>query len=125
MKVLTSIGMEFFEELKKCQVDGPVFAANAGLKICLDLFDQLTDSELILSPQTAYMKYTDLDKAFYFNPNQLLLELRMESMPLTRKIWDSEYAEQASNEVIRKLAAILKHTLQGENEDGVIARAED
>ena len=125
MKQLTNIGMEFFEELKKCQVDGSVFAANAGLKICLDLFDQLTNNELIQSQQTTYMRYTDLDKPFYFNPNHLLLEMRMECMPLVRNIWDSEYAEQASNEVVGKLAAILKHTLRGENEEGVIARAED
>jgi len=125
MKLLTNIGTEFFEELKKCQVDGPVFAANAGLKICLDLFDQVTNNELIQSQQTTYMRYTDLDKPFYFNPNQLLLEMRMESMRLTRNIWDSEYAEQASNEVVGKLAAILKHTLRGENEEGVITRAED
>ncbi|KAK5944172.1 E3 ubiquitin-protein ligase tom1 [Knufia obscura] len=125
MQILTNIGAKFFEELKKCQVDGPVFAANAGLKICLDLFDQLTNNELIQSQQTTYMKYTELDKPFYFNPNQLLLELRMESMHLTRNIWDSEYAEQASDEVVRKLASILKHTLKGENEDGALARAED
>ena len=126
LKTLNAIGTEFFDELKLCQVDKPVvFAANAGLKICLELLDDLTRNELISSQQTSYMKNTDKDRPFYFNPNQLLLELRMESLPLARRIWDSEYAEQASADVIRRLAAILAHTLKGENEENVIARPED
>ncbi|KAK5101811.1 E3 ubiquitin-protein ligase tom1 [Lithohypha guttulata] len=126
LRNLDAIGTAFYEELKLCQVDkAVVFAANAGLKICLELLEDLTRHDLIQSTQTGYMKNTDRERPFYFNPNQLLLELRMESMPLTRRIWDSEYAEQASPDVIRRLAAILKHTLQGDNEENVVIRAED
>lgn len=126
MGVLTEIGKEFVQELSKCKFDKPlVFAANAGLKICLEILEDTTRSELVGLPQATYMKNVDPNRPFLFNPNQLLLELRSESLKLAREIWDSEYAEQASADVVRRLAAILKHTLQGDNEDGVIATADD
>lgn len=126
MNLLSDIGREFFKELAKCKVDKPVvFAANAGLKICLEIFEDTTRSELVTLPQASYMKNDYMDRPFYFNPNQLLLEVRMESLSLTREIWDSEYAEQASADVVRRLASILKHTLHGDNEDSVAATADE
>lgn len=122
---LTKIGTEFFDELKLCQVAKPVFAANVGLKICLELFDDLTHAEMVSSQQTAYLKNIDATRPYYFNPSQLLLEIRMECLKLTRCIWDSDYAEQASNDVIRRLIAVLKHTLEGVHEEHAILRNED
>lgn len=87
---LTKIGTEFFDELKSCQMSQTMFSANAGLKICLDIFDDLISSKHIVdSNQATFLRNTDPSKQFYFNPSQLLLELRLESLPLTRKIWDS------------------------------------
>lgn len=125
IKILTAIGTEFFDELKSCQVAQPVFAANAGLKICLELLDDFSHNDIVSSMQATYMKNLDNGRPFFFNPNQLLLELRMESLPLTRTIWDSEYAEQASSDVVRRLVAVLKHTLNGQNEDGVARTPDD
>lgn len=122
---LTKIGTEFFVELKACQVAKPVFAANVGLKICLELFDDLTHPEIVTSAQAGYMKNTDVTRPYYFNPSQLLLETRMECLKLTRRIWDSDYAEQASNDVIRRLIRVLRHTFEGQHEDQAVQRIED
>lgn len=125
LRELTKIGAEFFGELQACRVAKPVFAANAGLKICLELFDDLTHSDLVSSAQTTYLRNLDPTRPYYFNPSQLLLEVRMECLRLTRRIWDSEYAEQASNDVIRRLIAVLQHTLEGQHEEQAISSASD
>nr|KAK5448968.1 E3 ubiquitin-protein ligase tom1 [Exophiala xenobiotica] len=117
IKSLTSIGTDFFDQLKSCKVDHSMFAANTGLKICLDILDEFTNSKSIMeSAQSTAMKVTDPTKQIWFIPAQVLVNLRMEALPLTRLIWDSDYADQASRDVVQKLISILKHVLLGDHE---------
>ncbi|OQV02758.1 hypothetical protein CLAIMM_07901 [Cladophialophora immunda] len=117
VKTLTEIGTEFFDKLKSCKVEHAIFSANTGLKICLDILEEFTDSKCIIeSAQSNNMKTVDPMRQCYFVPAQILLNLRMEALPLTRLIWASEYADQASKDVVQKLVSILKHVFTGDNE---------
>ena len=116
-QLLSKIGTEFFDKLKSCKVEHAIFTANTGLKICLDILDDFTDSKCIMdSAQSNHMKNTEPSRPYYFVPAQALLNLRMEALPLTRLIWESEYADQASKNVVQKLVSILKHVLNGDYE---------
>lgn len=118
---LRDIGAEFFSELKQCKVEQRTFAANTGLKTCLDIFDILTSAKSVVgAPQSMHMKSHDPGKAHYFVPAQALLEFRMEALPLVRDIWSSDYADQASRDVVHKLVSILKHVLQGDSEEDAV-----
>jgi E3 ubiquitin-protein ligase HUWE1 len=123
VQALAKIGDEFFEKLKSCKVEHAIFTANTGLKICLDILSDFTDTQNIMnSAQSKIMANADVTKAFYFVPGQVLLNLRMEALPLTRRIWESEYADQASKDVVQKLVSILKHALTGDAEDQAIQK---
>ena len=120
---LVDIGTEFFNELRQCKVEKSMFAANAGLKICLDILDELTNPKTITeSQQASSFKNQDPSKPFYFVPSQVLLEIRMQALPLARLIWDSDYADQASKDVVQRLISILKNVLSGEYENEAIQR---
>ncbi|OAL25613.1 hypothetical protein AYO20_10388 [Fonsecaea nubica] len=117
IKTLTEIGTEFFDKLKSCKVEHAIFSANTGLKICLDILEVFTDSKCIMeSAQSNNMKTIDPSRQYYFVPAQVLLNLRMEALPLARLIWASEYADQASKDVVQKLISILKHVFTGDHE---------
>ncbi|KIX02120.1 uncharacterized protein Z518_08059 [Rhinocladiella mackenziei CBS 650.93] len=121
IKTLTSIGTEFFDKLKSCKVEHSIFQANAGLKICLDMLDEFSNSRSIMeSAQSTSMKNTDPTRQYYFVPAQVLLNLRMEALPLTLLIWESDYADQASKDVVQKLVSILKHVLTGDHESEAV-----
>ena len=122
LRLLKSIGEEFFDELKSCEVSDDIFpsmaTANSGLKVTLDIFEHLTSAKCVVeSAQSSLLKNQDRTKPPYFVPAQFLLELRMEALPLSRMIWESNYADQASEAVIEKLVAILRHVLSGEQEE--------
>ena len=120
---LVKIGTEFFNELRQCKVEKSMFAANAGLKICLDILDELTSPKTITeSQQASSFKNPDPSKPFYFVPAQVLLEIRMQALPLARLIWDSDYADQASKDVVQRLISIFKNILSGEYEGEAIQR---
>ena len=119
--LLTQIGTAFFEQLKRCEVHhGTIHVmtrANCGLKICLEILDGFTSSLCVTEAQQSVMlKSNDHNRPFYFQPAQLLLELRMEALPLTRLIWNSEYADQASQSIVERLILILKHVMNGDGE---------
>ncbi|OAL27155.1 hypothetical protein AYO22_03786 [Fonsecaea multimorphosa] len=117
VKTLTEIGTDFFDKLKSCKVEHAIFSANTGLKICLDILEEFTDSKCIIeSAQSNNMKTVDPGRQCYFVPAQVLLNLRMEALPLTRLIWASEYADQASKDLVQKLVSILKHVFVGDHE---------
>ncbi|KIW96308.1 uncharacterized protein Z519_03377 [Cladophialophora bantiana CBS 173.52] len=117
IKILTEIGTEFFEKLKSCKVEHAELSANTGLKICLDILEEFTDSKCIIeSAQSNNMKTPDPLRQCHFLPAQVLLNLRMEALPLTQLIWASDYADQASKDVVQKLVSILKHVFTGDHE---------
>ena len=130
LRLLKSIGEEFFDELKSCEVSDDVFpsiaTANSGLKVTLDIFEHLTSAKSVVeSAQSTLLKNQDRTKPPYFVPAQFLLELRMETLPLSRMIWESDYADQASEAVIEKLVAILRHILSGEQEEDAHKERQD
>ncbi|KAJ9608131.1 E3 ubiquitin-protein ligase tom1 [Cladophialophora chaetospira] len=121
VQILNKIGKEFFEKLKSCKVEQAIFSANTGLKICLDILGDFTETKCIIdSAQSNNMKNVDPSRPYYFIPGQALLNLRMEALPLTRLIWESEYADQASKDVVQKLISILKHVMSGDNEEEAV-----
>lgn len=121
IKTLSNIGTEFFDKLKSCKVEHSIFSANTGLKICLDILKEFTDSRSIMeSAQSNSMKSTDPSRQYFFVPAQVLLSLRIEALQLTRLVWESEYADQASKDVVQKLVSILKHVLTGDHENEAV-----
>lgn len=121
VKCLRAIAEEFFNDLKNGKLELRAFAANTGLKICLDIFDIFACAKVIVgAPQSSHMKNVDPSKPFYFVPSQALLEFRMEILPLVRAIWTSDYVDQASRDVVFKIISILKHVLQGDSEEEAV-----
>lgn len=121
LELLTRIGEEFFDELKSCEIGQASFSANSGLKLCLEILDDMTNTKCIMeSSQCSNMRNSDPGRPFYFVPAQALLELRMAALPLVRRIWESDYADQASNDIVQKLISVLKHVLSGDQENDAI-----
>ncbi|KAK5053102.1 hypothetical protein LTR84_002076 [Exophiala bonariae] len=121
LKILSKIGTDFYDQLKACKLEHSTLSANTGLKICLDILDEFTSAKSIMdSAQSVNMRNADPSKALYFVPAQVLLNLRMEALPMTQLIWESDYADQASRDVVQKLVSILKHILTGDHEHEAI-----
>jgi E3 ubiquitin-protein ligase HUWE1 len=119
--VLQRIGERFFQDLK-CSPVSPttmevMSAANSGLKSITSMFEHLTSAKGVVEcSQSNALKSSDRSKPHHFNPAQFLLELRLETLPFVRAVWDSSYADQASRAVLEKLIAILRHVLNGDQE---------
>ncbi|RMZ82489.1 hypothetical protein DV737_g2008, partial [Chaetothyriales sp. CBS 132003] len=73
-------------------------------------------THIVDSHQASVLKSADPSKPFYFVPQQLLLDLRIEGLPLARAIWDSDYADQAPPDLVQKVISILKNVLTGDKE---------
>ncbi|KAF7512007.1 hypothetical protein GJ744_002720 [Endocarpon pusillum] len=120
MTVLKRLGESFYQDLKSCQISSDnveTMTANRGLESITSILGHLTSAKCIVeSPQSNALKSSDRSKPHHFNPAQFLLELRLEALPFVRTIWDSPYADQASRVVLKKLIAILRHILSGDQE---------
>ena len=66
----------------------------------------------------------DRDRPDYFQPAQFLVELRMEVLPVVRKMWGSEFIDQSSSSIVKGLIEILRSILEGEHEAGAFKKSD-
>ncbi|KAJ5449140.1 E3 ubiquitin ligase domain of unknown function DUF908 [Penicillium cf. griseofulvum] len=99
-----------------------------GIKIILGLFADLTAGKFIVdSSQTQALTShpeRDRDRPDYFQPGQLLVELRMEILPMAKDMWNSDFATQSSSPIVRLLIDIMRSSLDGEYEAGAARKAD-
>ncbi|KAI3128940.1 hypothetical protein DTO039G3_6454 [Penicillium roqueforti] len=99
-----------------------------GIKIILGLFADLTAGKFIVdSSQTQALTShpdRDRDRPDYFQPGQLLVDLRMEILPMARDMWNSDFATQSSSPIVRLLIDIMRFSLDGEYEAGAARKAD-
>lgn len=99
-----------------------------GIKIILGLFADLTSGKFIVdSSQTQALTShheRDRERPDYFQPGQLLVELRMEILPMAKDMWNSDFATQSSSPIVRLLIDIMRCSLDGEYEGGAARKAD-
>ncbi|KAM5504407.1 E3 ubiquitin-protein ligase tom1 [Microsporum canis] len=136
MKELADI---FFQEVKalaplaqsaSSPPDRPARLASAygGIKIILTFFSEMTSARYILdSAQTLAMASSDRDRerADFFLPQQFLVELRMEALPLVKGMWTSDFVETASSSIVKSLIEILRLVLEAEHESNAYRRGDN
>ena len=106
-----------------------LFSANAGIRIILPFYSQITMAKSIIeSSQThaiATSSERDRGTQHYFSPPQFLVELRMAILPAIRSIWDSEVVEKAEAPIVKGLIDILRAILEGGEEQGAIRQVDE
>ena len=106
------------KEASKSSTPSSVDISLSGLKMILNFFSLLTSSKTVVdTPQAGSLRSPDRDRPYCFVPSQLLLELRMEVLPLVRKIWaNNNFIDRANKNTIEGLIFALKHILEGDSE---------
>lgn len=102
-------------------VSARLTSAYGGIKIVLAFFAELASGKNIVdSSQTQAMTSSerDRDRPDFFQPGQFLVDLRMEILPITKDLWNSEFAVKSSSSVVKYLVDILRSSLDGEYETG-------
>ncbi|EGE04949.1 DNA binding protein URE-B1 [Trichophyton equinum CBS 127.97] len=110
--------------------DRPARLASAygGIKIILTFFSEMTSARYVLdSAQTLAMASNDRDRERFdtFLPQQFLVELRMEALPLVKSMWTSDFVETASSSIVKSLIEILRLVLEAEHENNAYRRGDD
>ncbi|KAK2858496.1 hypothetical protein FQN49_004672, partial [Arthroderma sp. PD_2] len=99
-----------------------------GIKIILTFFSEMTSARYILdSAQTLAMASNDRDRerADFFLPQQFLVELRMEALPLVKSMWTSHFVETASGSIVKSLIEILRLVLEADHEANAYRRGDN
>ncbi|KDB27164.1 hypothetical protein H109_01035 [Trichophyton interdigitale MR816] len=110
--------------------DRPARLASAygGIKIILTFFSEMTSARYVLdSAQTLAMASNDRDRERFdtFLPQQFLVELRMEALPLVKSMWTSDFVETASSSIVESLIEILRLVLEAEHENNAYRRGDN
>lgn len=109
-------------------VDARLTSAYGGIKIILALFSELASGKNVVeSSQTQALTShpeRDRDRADYFQPGQLMVDLRMEILPMAQEMWNSDFATQSSSPIIKCLVGILRSSLDGEHETGAARKSD-
>lgn len=98
--------------------------ASQCLGSLLSYCEQATSARCIIeSPQSQYLKNPDRERPHPFLPAQLLVELRMELLPVVRKVWDntqdtdSFLIRDGPRSMLEAVVHSLRHVLEGDCEN--------
>ena len=58
-------------------------------------------------------------RAFYFNPQQFLVDLQITILPVIKSLWESTFVEKASSEIIKSVIELMKTILDSSEEHGI------
>ena len=102
-----------------------------GLAAILTFCDSISSSKCIVdASQSQSLKTPDRTRPNYFQPGQFLLELRVDVLPLICKIWGDSpdfkqpRVETASNQMLESIIHVLRHILDGDNENDAFKSAD-
>ena len=99
--------------------------AYGGIKVVLSLIANITSFKSVMeAPQTAYLqsRERDKDRPDYFNPSQLLVELRFGVMPTVRAMWEASFVDKASCSIVKSIIDILGIILKADGETSAFSR---
>lgn len=96
-------------------------SAYGGIKVTLAFFTQITQPKSITeSAQTHAIQTSERDRGLpnsFYSP-QFLVDLRMAVLPVIRTIWNSGFADNADDLLVKSLIDILRTILEGTDEQG-------
>ena len=93
--------------------------ANRGIHVILEFYTQILSQRSIVDASQSQALQTAESRpghAFYFNPHQFLLELRMAVIPVAKTLWESPFIEKADSSIIRCIIEIMKTLLDASEE---------
>ncbi|KKY22180.1 putative ubiquitin-protein ligase [Phaeomoniella chlamydospora] len=137
MERVRSLGEKFYEEARsreqpkleessKPLTPSVMDIALSGLKMVLEFFSVLASSKTVVeTTQATALKSPDRDRPYWFVPSQLLLELRMDAVPLVRKIWsDTGFINRVTKNTVEVLIFALRHIMEGDSEGEALKAAD-
>ena len=92
-----------------------------GMHVILEFYIHVLNHRSIVDASQSQAMQTAESRpghAFYFNPHQFLLELRMAVLPVAKILWESTFVEKADSLIIRNLIEIMKILLDASEEHG-------
>ncbi|KAL9104763.1 MAG: hypothetical protein Q9163_000313 [Psora crenata] len=96
--------------------------ANRGIHVILEFYTQILSHRSIVDANQSQAMHSIEPRpghAFYFNPHQFLLELRIAVFPVAKMLWQSTFVEKADSSIIRGMIEIMKTLLDASEEHGV------
>lgn len=99
--------------------------AYGGIKVILSLIANITSYKSVMeATQTTYLQSRDRDKdkPDYFNPSQLLVELRHAVMPTVHAMWEAQFLDKASCSIVKSIIDILGIVLKADGEGAAFLR---
>ncbi|KAL9107981.1 MAG: hypothetical protein Q9227_007196 [Pyrenula ochraceoflavens] len=122
--IATDSNTNEFEDAERKKI---LYQMSQCLNSILSYFDTVSSSKCVVeSPQSQTLRTPDRAKPHQFLPGQFALELRIDVLPLTRKIWGDcpdfkqPRDETSSNQMLESIIHILRHILDGENENDAL-----
>lgn len=99
--------------------------AYGGIKVILSLIANITSYKNVMeATQTTYLqsRERERDKPDYFNPSQLLVELRYAIMPTISAMWEASFVDKASCSIVKSIIEILGIILKADGEGSAFTR---
>ena len=99
--------------------------AYGGIKVILSLIANITSFKSVMeATQTSYLqsRERDRDRPDYFNPSQLLVELRYTVMPTIHAMWEAPFVDKASSSIVKSIIDILGIILKADGEGSAFTR---
>ncbi|RPB27982.1 hypothetical protein L211DRAFT_476750 [Terfezia boudieri ATCC MYA-4762] len=99
--------------------------AYGAIKIILSMIANITSYKSVMeATQTTYLqsRERDRDRPDYFNPSQLLVELRYAVMPTIHAMWEAPFVDKASCSIVKSIIDILGIILKADGEGAAFTR---
>ena len=99
--------------------------AYGAIKIILSMIANITSYKSVMeATQTTYLqsRERDRDRPDYFNPSQLLVELRFAVMPTIHAMWEAPFVDKASCSIVKSIIDILGIILKADGEGAAFTR---
>lgn len=92
-----------------------LFSTYQGIQVILNLYKSiLSPRSIIEASQSEEMRKYEHRAGFAnsFDPRQFLIELQITVLPVVKSLWDSDFVEKASSDIIKILIDIMKIILE-------------
>ncbi|KAL9132102.1 MAG: hypothetical protein Q9217_000138 [Psora testacea] len=125
LDIIKQVLMTFHDEINSapgCVDSERLKTANRGIHVILEFYAQILSHRSIVDASQSQAMQTAESRpghAFYFNPPQFLLELRMAVLPVAKTLWESTFVEKADSLIIRCVIDIMKTLLDASEEHGI------
>ena len=99
-----------------------LFTAYRGIQVILNFYTPiLSHKSIVDASQSEAMRSAETQpgRAFYFNPQQFLVDLQIIILPVIKSLWESAFVEKASSEIVKSVIELMKIILDSSEEHGI------